>query len=195
MEIHESRLGIVGMGAIGRKVAQVAGILGAQVAYYDIVRAPENVETELRVTFKPFDQLLAESDIVSIHVPLSERTRKMIGKREFELMSPGAVFVNTARGEVVDQAALAEALEGGRLAGAAIDALSPEPPPADNPLLNLSPLARDRLVVTPHLGGVTLGFFRRMLRNALENMARVIAGEPPKNVVNGVLEARNNRMT
>lgn len=189
-EINGSRLGILGMGAIGRELARVAGMLSAQLAYYDVVRLKEDVEAELGVSFKPFERLLAESDIISVHVPLVEGTRNMIGRREFKLMPRGAIFLNTSRGEVVDQAALAEALESGHLGGAGIDTLSPEPPPADHPLLNLSDRARDRLIMTPHVGGVTVGSFRRMLRGALANMARVAAGEPPRSVVNGVLKAR-----
>jgi phosphoglycerate dehydrogenase-like enzyme len=110
----------------------------------------------------------------------------MIDRREFSLMRPGTIFINTARGEVVDQTALAEFLENGHLGGAAIDTLSPEPPHQDHPLLNLSSTAREKLLITPHLAGVTTGAFRRMLLNALDNMDRVTKGKAPKYVVNGV---------
>jgi len=143
------------------------------------------------VDYKTLEELLATSDIISIHVPLTEQTLKIKGHREFGLMRPGALFINTARGEVVDQEALAAALECGQLGGAAIDCISPEPPPPGHPLLNLSPAARDRLLLTPHLAGVTLGAFRRMLLNALENMNRVAGGEAPRFVVNGITKGRN----
>lgn len=192
MEICDAEIGLVGLGAIGRKVAQVAGMLGARLSYYDAYRAAEDVEAELRVQYRPLDELLAGSDIISLHVPLTENTRDLIGRRELGLMRPGAILINTARGEVVDQAALAEALESGRLGGAAIDTLSPEPPPPGHPLLNLSPAAREKLIITPHLAGVTTGAFRRMLQNALANMAGVAEGRAPAGVVNGVKEARRN---
>lgn len=114
----------------------------------------------------------------------------LIGRQELRMMRPGGLLINTSRGEVVDQVALAEALESGHLGGAAIDTVSPEPPPPDHPLLNLSPEARDRLLITPHIAGISRGALNRMLREALSNVFRVASGEAPKHVVNGVLEAR-----
>lgn len=189
-EIRDIKLGLVGFGAIGCEVAKLARMLGAQVSYYKPSRLAENVEAELEVTYMPLDELLADSDVISMHVPLNEQTRGLFGQREFSLMCFGSLFINTARGEIVDQVALAEALESGRLGGAAIDTLSPEPPPSHHPLLHLSPTAQDKLLLTPHLGGVTAGAFGRLLRTALANMERVAAGKVPNNVVNRVLEAR-----
>ncbi len=189
-EISDIKLGLVGLGAIGRQVARLAGMLGAQVSYYDAWRISESVETELAVIYKPLDKLLATSDVISLHLPLNENTRGLISSREFHIMPPGAIFINTARGELVDQTALAEALESGHLGGAAIDTLAPEPPPPDHPLLRLSPAALDRTLLTTHLAGVTRGAFNRMLRTALANMVRVFAGEAPIHVVNGISEAR-----
>jgi phosphoglycerate dehydrogenase-like enzyme len=105
-------------------------------------------------------------------------------------MAPGAILINTARGEVVDPAALAGALESGHLGGAAIDTIYPEPPPSDHPLLNLSKAAKDRLLITPHIAGTTKSAFQRMLNQAIANIVRVAAGDPPKHVVNGILKAR-----
>lgn len=131
-------------------------------------------------------ELLSESDIVSLHIPLTDETRGCIGKKELMLMKSSSLLVNTARGEVVDQEALAEMLEAGRIAGAAVDVLSPDPPASMHPLLNLSPAARDRLLVTPHIAGVTVNSFRLMLCKALENIQRVLDGKCPENVVNGL---------
>lgn len=189
-EVRDTRLGLVGCGAIGREVARLAGMMGAQVSYFKRHRLPEEVEAELGISFQPFNELLATNEVVSIHVPLNEQTRGMIGRRELALLPPGALLINTARGEIVDQEALAEALESGHLGGAAIDTIYPEPPPRDHPLLKLSGEARDRLLLTPHLAGVTVGAFSRLLRAALANLKRVAGGEPPQNVVNGVCEAR-----
>ena len=105
-------------------------------------------------------------------------------------MPRGSFLINTARGELVDHRALAEALESNHLGGAAIDTISPEPPPPEHPLLNLSPLARDRLLITPHIAGTTRGAFKRMLENAIANILIVAAGAPPENIVNGISKVR-----
>jgi phosphoglycerate dehydrogenase-like enzyme len=185
-EIAGSRIGLVGFGDIGRQVARIAGLLGASVGYYAAHRRPQALEEALNVTYRPFDDLLAGSDIVSLHVPLNEATRGLIGERELALMPVGSLLINTARGEVVDQTALAAALEAGHLAGAAVDTFWPEPPGAGHPLLSLSPDASRRLLMTPHTAGVTAGSFRRMLAASVANIERVLRGEAPKNVVGGV---------
>jgi phosphoglycerate dehydrogenase-like enzyme len=189
-EVSEARIGIIGFGEIGRKVAQLVLSLGASVIYYDVERASEELENELGVTFKPLDELLESCDVVSLHVPLTDRTRGMIGSREFRLMPAGSLFINTSRGEVVDQDALAEALEAGHLGGAALDTVYPEPLPPDDPLLRLSPSARDRLLLTPHIAGMTRGAMHRMLTGAIGNILRAVSGQSPENVVNGVPKLR-----
>jgi phosphoglycerate dehydrogenase-like enzyme len=124
--------------------------------------------------------------VISLHLPLNDQTRELIGARELELLPQGSMLINTARGEIVDQSALFAALESGRLAGVALDTFAPEPPPADHPLFHLSATASKRLLLTPHTAGVTLGAYKRMIEGALENMARVMRGELPVNVVNGI---------
>jgi phosphoglycerate dehydrogenase-like enzyme len=183
-EIEGSRIGLIGLGSIGQHVARILTALGANVFYYDGWRQPPATEVQLQVSYQPLAVLLAGSDIVSLHVPLNESTRGLLGQQELALMPPGSLLINTARGEVVDQAALAHVLETGRIGGAAIDVFSPEPPGAENPLLNLSPAARDRLVVTPHIAGVTVGSMRRMLQASLANITRAISGQPPTNIIN-----------
>lgn len=118
---------------------------------------------------------------------LSGETAGLIGKKEIGAMPRGSILINTSRGEVVDQRALADAMETGHIDGAAVDTVSPEPPPPDHPLLNLSPAARDRLILTPHIAGITDQAFVRLLNSALANISRVVSGKPPENVVNGVL--------
>ena len=189
-EIRDCRIGFVGLGVIGKLVAKIAGLLGARMAYYDVYRADKDLEMKLGLEYKPLDNLLASSDMVSLHVPLTEETRTIIGKRELGLMIQGSLLINTSRGDVVDQEALADALESGHIGGAAIDTVSPEPPPSDHPLLNLSLAARDRLILTPHIAGVTDPAFVRLTNSALANITRVVSGKPPENVVNGVKEAR-----
>ena len=190
-EVSEARVGIIGFGEIGRKVAQLVLSLGASVSYNDVERASEEMERRLGVVFKPLDELLASCDVISLHVPLTERTKGMIGSREFRLMPSGALLINTSRGEVVDQKALAESLKAGRLGGAALDTVFPEPLPPDDPLLRLSPSARDRLLLTPHIAGMTKGAMHRMLTGAIENVLRAASGQPPENIVNGILKLKD----
>ena len=136
----DQQLGVVGLGRIGDAVASRAQTLGFTVAGYDPV-APGTGQ----VTRLPFTELLATSDVISLHVPLSEATRHLLDDAAFALMKPGAVLVNTARGGLVDADALVRALDSGRLAGAALDVLDPEPPTTGNPLLH-----DERVIVTPH---------------------------------------------
>ncbi len=189
-EISDLHLGLVGFGAIGRKVAQVAGLLGARVSYFDVFRSDPAIEKQLQVIYKDLDDLLRTSEAVSIHTPLTKQTYHLIARRELGLMASGSILINTARGEIVDPEALAEALEDEYLMGAAIDTLYPEPPPPDHPLLNLSKAGQDRLLITPHIAGTTKSAFRRMLSQAIANIVAVAAGHPPKHVVNGILRAR-----
>jgi phosphoglycerate dehydrogenase-like enzyme len=188
--VAETRIGIIGLGEIGRKVAELVSSLEASVSYYDVERAPVELEKRLGVAFRPLDELLQSCDVISLHVPLTNRTRGMLGPRELRLMPPGALLINTSRGDVVDQTALAEALEAGHLGGAALDTVYPEPLPADDPLLRMSPSARDKLLLTPHIAGVTRGAMHRMLTGAIGNIVRGASGQPPENVVNGVLKLR-----
>lgn len=143
-QLHGSQWGIVGLGAIGRSVAAVATALGCRVAY----ASTSGVVREEAYPALPLDELLRTSDIVSIHCPLNDRTRGLIGARELALMKSSAILVNVARGTIVDERALAEALDSGRLAGAALDVFAHEPLEEGNPLLAVRD--RDRLLLSPH---------------------------------------------
>ncbi len=189
-EIRGAAIGLLGLGAIGRLVAGLANFMGAKVSYYDPYRVDKSMEEKLNVTYCSFEELLSNNEVISLHVPLNKDTRGLISKDELALMQPGALLINTARGEIVDQDALAEALESGHLGGAAVDHFSPDPPPADHPLLTLSEAANERLIVTSHIAGVTAGSFARMLKMSVENLQRVAAGEDPRCVVNGITRAR-----
>jgi phosphoglycerate dehydrogenase-like enzyme len=189
-ELGQTTLGLIGLGAVGRKAAQVAGILGASIEYYDVNRLSAGAELALNVQFMELIDLLQTCDVISLHAPLTSETKGLIGARELAHMPKGAFLVNTARGELVDPQALAEALESGHIAGAALDTLAPEPPPANHPLLKLSSKVSERLLLTPHIAGTTQGAFYRMLTGALNNLQIVAAGGQPQHVVNGVSEAR-----
>ena len=171
-------LGVVGLGAIGTAVARRARGFGMRVVYYSRHRKPE-AEAELSVEWRELPALLAEADYVSLHVALSGETRGMIGAPELSRMKPDAVLINTARGGVVDQAALLRALRDGTIGGAGLDVFESEPLTPDDPLLSL-----DNVVVAPHLGSATLETRTRMSDLAVDNLLAYFRGETPPCPVN-----------
>jgi lactate dehydrogenase-like 2-hydroxyacid dehydrogenase len=166
-DVHGATLGIVGMGKIGKAVARRADGFGMRVL------------ASHHVGGTPLDTLLRESDFVSLHVPLTDDTRGLIGERELRLMKPTAVLVNTARGPVVDSNALRGALEEGTIGGAALDVTDPEPLPADHPLL-----AAPNLTVLPHVGSATVATRERMGDMAVENLLAGLGGRPMPHCAN-----------
>ena len=177
-EIFDKTLGIIGLGTIGKKVARLARAFGMRVTYYDIVRLSEDAEDRLGVRFRLLRELIASSDVVSLHVPLNEATRGMIGAEELALTKPEAILINTCRGAVVDEAALHRALGAGRLFGAGLDVFDQEPPSPENPLLEL-----ENVVLTAHFAGPTWDNHAARFRNAFDNVQRVHRGESPLWVV------------
>lgn len=173
--------GIIGLGRIGREVAKRLKGFDVKTIYYDKVRFPANVERELGVEYREMPRLLRESDIVSIHLPLTPETRRLIGERELRMMKPGAILINPSRGEIVDEEALAKALREGWLGGAAVDVYSTEPPPRNHPLLRLEGV---NLILTPHIAGATSDSRARIIDVSIRNIVRVLKGQPPENVVN-----------
>jgi glyoxylate reductase len=184
-DVHGATLGIVGLGAIGTAVARRARAFGMRVLYYDSIRRPE---ADLGVGFVPFEELLREADFVTVHVPLSEETHHLFGQREFALMKRSGVFVNTARGPVVDEAALHDALQGKEIAAAAIDVTEVEPLPMDSPLLRLP-----NLIVTPHIASASVATRRRMADTAVDNALAALRGEIPLHCVNPEATGRSGR--
>jgi phosphoglycerate dehydrogenase-like enzyme len=171
--------GLIGMGTIGLAVARAFGRAGCSVVYFD--PAPREVPEARRVSL---EELLAVSDVVSVHVPLLRETTGLIGEKELAAMKPGAVLVQASRGGVVEEAALAAALAAGRLGGAAVDVYSSEPPAPGNPLLALEGPAARKLLLTPHIAGVTRQSSAFLFRSAWANVERVLVkGEPPLNRV------------
>ena len=177
-ELTGKTVGIVGLGHIGKQVAKRLTAFDTETVYYDIAAIPDDVERELNVRPMSFDQLLRESDIVSLHVPLNRQTRGLISSSELGLMKPTAYLINTCRGPVVDEAALYEALTNGVIAAAGLDVLEQEPTPEDNPLFEL-----DNVVVTPHMAGSTQESELRATAFALENIQRLISGREPESLV------------
>jgi phosphoglycerate dehydrogenase-like enzyme len=182
-ELGDCGVGFLGAGDIVQATMLRLANWGCKMAYHKRTPLAAEDEERLGVRFEPLDVLLASSDIISIHVPATDETRGMADERFFATMKPGSIFINTARGEIVDQDALADALISGHLAAAGLDTLYPEPVTADHILLNLPDDASKRLVFSPHVGGITEGTFYRAHQIIWENIARVIADQPPQNVV------------
>jgi phosphoglycerate dehydrogenase-like enzyme len=171
-------LGVVGFGRIGQRVAHLARAFDVPVIYADVRRATAAVEAGLGARFLPFDRLLAEADIVSVHTPLTPETRGLFGAAEFARMKPGALFLNTARGGTYDMDALHEALTSGHLGGAGLDVFNPQPPPADHPILKLP-----NVILTPHMATGTVEAHLEKAQAQFANFQRVLRGEAPVNLV------------
>lgn len=171
-EVREKTLGIVGLGTIGKKTARLAQAFGMRVIYYDVSRLPEDQEDLLNVRFRLLRELLKEADVVSVHTPLNNSTRHLIGSDELALMKSSAILVNTARGPVVDEVALHKALTDGTIRAAGLDVFDQEPPQSNNPLFTL-----DNVILTAHLAGPTFESNTARVRNAFDNVQRVARGE------------------
>jgi phosphoglycerate dehydrogenase-like enzyme len=180
-ELMGKTLGIVGMGNIGREVARRAKGFSCRIVYYDVRALLGELEEELGAERMGLEELLGVSDIVSLHVPLLPETRHLMDREKLALMKPGAYLLNLARGEVVDEAALAEALDDGHLAGAGIDVFADEPVSPDNPLLG-----SDKVILSPHVSGATNESRVRIMMVMIENVKRVLEGEKPLYIVNGM---------
>jgi glycerate dehydrogenase len=166
-------LAIVGSGAIGGAVARIAEALGMRIIRAAVPGSPSR-GGEPRV---PLAEALAAADVVSLHCPLTEATRGMVDARFLAAMQPGAILINTARGPLIDEAALCAALAGGRLGGVGLDVLSVEPPPADHPLTNPRAPWAARVVVTPHIGWGTVEARTRLAHEVTENLRAFAAGQ------------------
>ena len=176
--LQGKRVGIVGMGRIGREVAQRLQGWDVELVYHDVNPLAAEEEARLAVRRLPLDELLRTSDVVTLHVFLSEASKHLIGERELRLMKPTAVLINTSRGGVVDEAALHRVMTEGHLYGAGIDAWEVEPTPPDNPLLRL-----ENVLVTPHMATANRDAVVRKSEACYANFQRVLRGEPPINTV------------
>ena len=177
-ELAARTLGIIGLGNIGKKVARRAAAFDMNIQYYDIKRLTEDEEDALGVRFVLLTELLRSSDVVSLHVPLDDSTRNMIGGRELSMIKPTSILINTCRGPVVDEDALHRALTEKRLAGAGLDVMVEEPPAKDHPLFKLP-----NVTLTPHSAGPTWENWTSRFRNGFDNIQRVAAGGRPRWVI------------
>jgi D-3-phosphoglycerate dehydrogenase len=172
-QLHGKTLGIIGLGAIGRKFARLGEGIGMRVIAWTIHPDPS-----LGFALVDLDDLLQSSDVVSLHLRLSDQTRGFLGARELALMKPSAILINTARGAIVDEAAMTDALRSNRLAGAGLDVFAVEPLPAHHPLQELP-----NVVLSPHAAGITVEALEAGLQMALDNVRNYLAGRPANIVV------------
>jgi phosphoglycerate dehydrogenase-like enzyme len=177
-ELDGRAVGLIGLGAIGRRVATRLRPFGARLQYFDVRRLPIDDERTLSLTYVTLEELLETSDVVSLHVPLSATTVGLMNRDRIAAMKPGAILINTCRGEVVDERALYEAVRSGHLLGAGLDTFAVEPPDKDNLLFSLP-----NVLVTPHIAGPTWESWRKRFQNGFANIARVAGGQPPLWVV------------
>jgi phosphoglycerate dehydrogenase-like enzyme len=177
-ELHGKKLGLVGFGGSARELAVRAWAMGIEISAIDVVDVPASILSEHHVSYfggtQDLAKLLAESDFLSIHVPLTTQTTHMIDRAAFAQMKKTAFLINVARGEIVDEAALLDALRSGQIRGAGLDTFSGEPLKPDHPLLQLP-----NVIATPHIAGGTRGTSRRRGQSAAENVARVASGQSP----------------
>ena len=185
--IRGKTLGIVGFGQIGRALFQKASGLGLRTLVYDVVPVPAALQRKVKAV--ALEELLASSDFISLHVPLLPQTRNLMGLEAFRKMKPTAFVVNTCRGEIIDGAALVQALDEGLLAGAGLDVFPQEPPPADSPLLR-----HPKIIATPHAAFYSEESLQELRETAATQMADVLRGKLPRSIVNqGVLTQPNLR--
>lgn len=173
-ELAGKTVGVLGAGAIGRKVIKKVKALGANVIYYDVFRQNEEVEKELDMTFKEIDEVIAEADVLTLHLPLLPSTRHIIGTEQFKKMKNTAVLVNSARDALVDLPAMVEALRNKEIMGAAIDIF--DPVKEDSPFINVEGF---NLILTPHIGAATFDNYDRVYKLCAKNALKVFNGEEP----------------
>ena len=185
-DLSIATVGLVGFGAIGRETAERLRVSGSQVYYYARHRKDPETERRYGVEYLPLEELAERCDIVSLHLPATAESTHMVDRDFLARMKPGAFLVNTARGAIIDDEALCEAIRSGHLAGAALDCYDPEPVPADHLLVRLAAEYPDRLVLLPHQAGITQSSFYNVYRMLFENLQRLTDGKRPERIVNGL---------
>lgn len=182
-DLAGSNLGIIGAGALGQAVAQIGRALGMNVRF-----AAHKGRTDMGALYTPFDTILAESDVITLHCPLTEHTRHLLGEAEFAKMARKPLIINTARGALIDDHALAAALRSGQISGAGIDVIVPEPPPADHPLMQLLDLPN--FILTPHVAWASNEAMQTLADQLIDNVEAFVAGRP-RNVLAGATTAKD----
>ena len=186
LDLRISTVGLIGFGAIAQATAKLLQAYGSKVYYYARHRRPQEVEEACGVEYLPLKELAERCDIISLHLPATAESHHMINREFLSRMKPGGYLVNTARGAVIDDEALCEAIRSGHLAGAALDAYAPEPAEADHPLVQLAKEYPDALVLCPHQGGLTQMSFRNVYEMLFEDLGLLMEGKRPNRIVNGL---------
>lgn len=179
LSLNGKTVGLIGGGNIGRQVAKRVQAFGSKVCYYDAFRLPEAVEQEADLTYCELDELIRRSDVISLHVPLLDSTRHIVGAEQLAMMKPNAVVINTARGGLIDDAALAEALKNGTIGGAGLDCVEEEEGKTTEALLEMP-----NVIITPHIGGSASDLGSAIIPMLVENIVLLQAEKPVKYIVN-----------
>ena len=185
-DLSVSTVGLVGFGNIAQATARRLRVNGSQVFYYARHRRDPETEAALGASYLPLHELAERCDVISLHLPATAESHHLLDGAFFAHLKPGAFLVNTARGAVIDDEALCAALRSGRLAGAALDAYEPEPAGADHPLVRLAAEFPDQVILCPHQGGISQSAYRRAVQMIFEDLNKLMAGQRPGRVVNGL---------
>lgn len=183
-ELADCTIGLIGFGDIAKATARLANAFGARTVYYSSSQASAEVESEYSAKYMPLDELLRVSDIVSLHLPVKPDTVNMANSAFFEKMKDGAYLVNTARGELVDSAALIAVIKGGKLSGAGLDCIAGEPISKDNVILSADEEVEEKIIYSCHVGGITASSFKRGYQMVWSDIIKVEAGDEPEHIVN-----------
>lgn len=189
-ELADCKIGLIGFGDIAKATAKRLYPFECELYYYTRTRLSREAEDAYHITYLELEDLAANCDIISIHVPVTDETMGMINKEFIKKMKKTAYLINTARGEIVNNADMREALINGEIQGAGFDTVYPEPTTKDNPLVNLPLEGADKALFSPHIGGITSSTFFRAHNNIWSNVEAVMNGQRPNFVVNGVLKIR-----
>ncbi len=191
-EIADCKVGLIGFGDIAKAVAKRLASFESNLYYYSRTRFAKEVEDQHQVTYLELEELISTCDIISIHVPVTEETTAMVNQEFLKKMKKTAFLVNTARGEIVDNEAMKEALIQGEIQGAGFDTVYPEPTTKVNPLVNLPADTENKVLFSPHIGGISTSTFFRAHENIWSNVEAVMNEQRPNYVVNGVLKIKRN---
>ncbi|MBR5641581.1 MAG: 2-hydroxyacid dehydrogenase [Firmicutes bacterium] len=185
-QLSSRKVGVIGFGNIAKALIRMLNAFGCEICYTNRTRASAEVEASFGVKYLPLPELVKTCNVISLHVPATKDTVNMISEEQIASMRPDTLLVNLGRGDLIDSEALAKALNEGRIFGAAIDTIAPEPPSADHPLLNLSDAGRKRFIITPHIGGATSESMANSLNGFFYNIEQIENGRLPRYIVNGL---------
>ncbi|MCM3570253.1 NAD(P)-dependent oxidoreductase [Neobacillus mesonae] len=185
-ELADCKIGLIGFGDIAKAAAKRLEPFECDTYYYTKTRKPVDVENEYHVSYLDLDEMAKSCDIISIHCPVTPETTGMINREFLSKMKPNAYIVNTARGEIIDNQALYDAIISGQIQGAGLDTVAPEPTQRDHILLNLPKEFEDRIIFSPHIGGITTSYFYRAHKKNWLNIKAALEGRRPDYVVNGL---------